>query len=153
MAAENALDRPARVIHREFVGLLVLAVAGVVGLLLTRAAAQSNRRMHHDDAVRWYAEAERSVTASRPGDAVAALRHAVAIDRDNVVYRLALASALAASGADESARQVLVSLRQLTPEDPEINLQLARLESRRNDLTATVQYPECAARGMVRRPQ
>jgi tetratricopeptide (TPR) repeat protein len=135
-------------VHREFIGLMVLIVAGIVGLFLTRAAAASNRQMHREDAARWFHEAQGDVAASRPADAVPALRHAVAIDRDNAVYRLALASALAASGEDEAARQVLVSLRQLTPEDPEINLQLARLESRRQDRTAAIEYYQNALHGV-----
>lgn len=148
MQASGAIERGARMVHREFIGLLMLIVAGIVGLLLTRAAAASNRRMHRDDAAAWYHESQQLVGASRPADAVAALRHAVAIDRDNTTYRLALASALAASGEDEGARQVLVNLRQQAPEDPEINLQLARLEARRQDLTAAVQYYQNALHGV-----
>lgn len=148
MQANGPLEQRARMVHREFIGLLMLLVAGIVGLLLTRAAAASNRQMHRGDAAAWYRESQTFVAASRPADAVSALRHAVAIDRDSTTYRLALASALAANGEDEGARQVLVNLRQLAPEDPQINLQLARLEARRQDLTAAVQYYQNALHGV-----
>lgn len=145
MAADGAQGR---VLHREVIGLTVLVVICVLGLVLTRAAAASNRKMRLDDAARWYARAAERVAAGRPGDGVPLLRRAVAIDRDNVRYRLALASALAAGRQDEPARQVLVGLRQLTPEDPEVNVQLARLESRHQDMTAAIQYYQNALYGL-----
>jgi tetratricopeptide (TPR) repeat protein len=147
MATPVLSERRARMVHREFVGLIVLILACTIGLVLTRAAARSNREMHRNDAVRWYQQAQQSTAAARPTDAVAALRHAVAIDRDNAVYRLALAGALAAEGQDDAARQVLVNLRQLTPENPEINLQLARLEARRQNVSAAVGYYQNALHG------
>jgi Flp pilus assembly protein TadD len=147
MATPAPIERRARVVHREFVGLIILILACTAGLVLTRAAARSNREMHRHDAVRWAQQAQVRTAASRPAEAVAAWRHAVAIDRDNAGYRLALAGALAAAGQDDAARQVLVTLRQLTPEDPEINLQLARLEARRHDVTAAVGYYQNALHG------
>jgi tetratricopeptide (TPR) repeat protein len=147
MATEKASEQ-ARAYHREAFGLAVLVGIGVLTFALTRAFAAANHQMRLDDAVRWYQLGEASSAAGAPTDAVAALRRAVAIDRDNIKYRLALAGALAASGQDEAARQLLVTLRQFTPEDPDVNLQLARLEGRRQDLTATIQYYQNALYGL-----
>jgi Tfp pilus assembly protein PilF len=67
--------------------------------------------------------------------------------RDEPAYRLSLARALSADGQDDAARQTLMGLRADAPEDPEINLLLARLESRRQDVTAAVRYYQNALYG------
>jgi tetratricopeptide (TPR) repeat protein len=137
-----------RAFHRETFGLAVLIAVGVTAFVLTRAFASANRQMRLDDAARWSELGEARKQAGAPADAIVALRRAVAIDRDNINYRLALAGALAASGQDEAALQLLISLRQFTPEDPDVNLRLARLEARRQDLTATIQYYQNAIYGL-----
>ena len=76
-----------------------------------------------------------------------ALRRAAAIDRDNREYQLALAGALAAADDHEAARQVLQRLRDTAPEDAEVNLELARLESRNGDVTGAVRYYQNALYG------
>jgi tetratricopeptide (TPR) repeat protein len=87
------------------------------------------------------------VAGGQTEPAIRALRRATAIDRDNRTYRLALAAALAADRQDDAARQVLLGVRQLTPEDPAVNVQLARLEARHDDLTGTVRYYQNAVHG------
>ena len=74
-----------------------------------------------------------------------------AIDRDDRRYRLALASALGADRQDDAARQVLLGVRTSTPEDPSVNVQLARLEARHDDLTGAVRYYQNAVYGAVER--
>ncbi len=77
-----------------------------------------------------------------------AFRRAVATDRDDRRARLDLARALDASHDEEAARQVLLSLREQAPEDPEINVRLARLEGRRQDVTAATRYYQNALYGV-----
>jgi tetratricopeptide (TPR) repeat protein len=127
--------------------LVVLSAMVVAGFLLTRAAAGVNRRLRLGDAVAWYDAGERQLAGGQTETAIQSLRRAAAINRDNRRYRLALAAALAADRQDESARQVLLGVRESTPEDPEVNVQLARLEARRDDMTGTVQYYQNALHG------
>ena len=115
--------------------LVVLCAAVVVGLVLTRAAARANRTIRLRDASSWYNAGEHHLADGRTEAAIKALRRATAISRDNRTYRLALAAALAADRQDDAARQVLLGVRESTPEDPEVNVQLARLEARHDDLT------------------
>ena len=42
-----------------------------------------------------------------------------------------------------------LGVRESTPEDPEVNVQLARLEARHDDLTGTVRYYQNAVYGAV----
>jgi tetratricopeptide (TPR) repeat protein len=134
-------------VHREIVVLVVLCVLVVVGFVLTRAAARANRALRLRDAVAWYDAGEHHLAAGQTESAIKALRRATAINRDNRVYRLALAAALAADRQDDAARQVLLGVRELTPEDPAVNIQLARLEARHDELTGTVRYYQNAVYG------
>ena len=127
--------------------LVVLSALVMAGFLLTRAAAGANRRLRLADAVAWYDAGERQLARGQTETAIQSLRRAAVINRDNQSYRLALAAALATDHQDDPARQVLLGVRDSTPEDPDVNLQLARLEARRDDVTAAVQYYQNALHG------
>ena len=85
--------------------------------------------------------------------AVTALRRATARNPDAVTYRLALAQALTVAQQDDAARQLLLGLREVQPEDSETNLRLARLERRRGDTVAAGRYYEAAILGLWKREQ
>jgi tetratricopeptide (TPR) repeat protein len=137
-------------VHRELVVLAILSAIAVCGFLLTRAAADANRRLRLRDAVAWYDTGQRRLADGRAQSAVRSFRRATAINRDDRSYRMALAAALSAARQDESARQVLLGIRQSNPEDPEVNVQLARLEARRDDVIGTVQFYQSALYGSWR---
>ncbi len=128
--------------------LVVLCALVVVCFMLTRAAAAANRALRLRDAAAWYDAGEHHLAESETESAIRALRRATAINRDDRSYRLALAAALGAGHQDDAARQVLLGVREATPEDPEVNVRLARLESRRNDLTSTIRYYQIAVYGL-----
>jgi len=134
-------------VHREILVLVVLCTLVGVGFVFTRAVAGANRALRLHDATAWYEAGERYLSGGQTQLAIRALRRATAINRDNRSYRLALAAALAADRQDDAARQVLLGVRELTPEDPEVNVQLARLEGRHDDLTGTVRYYQNAVYG------
>jgi hypothetical protein len=138
----------ARFVHREVIGLILLCVVVVVGFVLTRAAAAANRRLRLRDAAVWYEAGQHDLAAGRIEASIKALRRASAIDRDERRYRLALAAALGADRQDDAARQVLLGIRTSTPEDPSVNVQLARLEARHDDLTGAVRYYQSAVYGL-----
>jgi tetratricopeptide (TPR) repeat protein len=145
----QACDRTAdsAFVHREVVVLAALCVLVAIGFVLTRAAARANRALRLRDATAWYDAGEHHLAAGQSEPAIRALRRAMAINRDNRTYRLALAAALAADRQDDAARQVLLGVRELTPEDPAVNIQLARLEARHDDLIGTVRYYQNAVYG------
>lgn len=146
-------DLEARVVRREFFVLLVLSAVVVAGFFATRAAAEANERLRLKDASVWFALGDRDLAEGRTDSAIRALRRAVALDRNTRTYRLALASALAAGGQDDLARQVLLASRALTPEDPDINLELARLEARHGERPDAVRYYQSAMYGSWRADQ
>jgi Flp pilus assembly protein TadD len=139
--------REATFVHREILGLAVLCVLVAAGFVATRAAATANRALRRQDAAAFYDTGERALARGQTGSAIRALRRATAIDRDNRTYRLALAAGLAADHQDDAARQVLLGVREASPEDPEVNVRLARLEARRGDVTGAVRYYQHAVYG------
>jgi tetratricopeptide (TPR) repeat protein len=144
MADETSLpagdQRPAGLIHREIILLAFLIGIAVVGFFATRAIAAGNQRMRLRDAQAWYDLGRRDLGAGHTGDGVAKLRRAVSKSPQDRRYLLTLAAALTADRQDEAARQVLVELRDASPEDVDVNVELARLEARQGHIPEAVRY-------------
>jgi tetratricopeptide (TPR) repeat protein len=130
----------AAAVRREAVQLAVLIVTAMAAFFVTRAVAASNRQISLRDAAEWYERGEQALTTHRVDDAVDAFRRAAGRDRAHQPYVLALARALALKHDDEAARAVLLSLRESAPEDPQINLELARLAAVRRDVTEALRF-------------
>lgn len=127
--------------------LIALSAVAAAAFLGTRAVAQANRELQLRDAAAWYETGRHAMEGGRTREAVRAFRKAGALNRDSRGYRLALADALAAANQLEAARQVLLGIRELAPEDADANLRLARLEAGRGDVTAAVRYYQNALYG------
>lgn len=145
--------RWSRFLHREVVRLVVLAVVAAAAFLATRAIAADDEQVRRNQATSWFAVAQEELRAGRVSDGLAALRRAAIKDPENVAYGLALAGALAQGGRDDEARRQLLKLRGDRPEDPDINLQLARLEARAGDAAAARRYYENAVAALWRPEQ
>jgi tetratricopeptide (TPR) repeat protein len=139
--------RQFRFIHRDIIILLGLCALAVVAFLVTRDSAASNRELFLRDAAVWYETGLRAFDESNSNESIQALRRATAMSGGNQEYQLALARALALSGQDDVARAELLALRELSPEDPEINIELARLEARGSGFETAVRYYESALYG------
>lgn len=135
-------------LHRELVALLLLSAAGIAVFLITSALAADNARLRRADAVAWHEQGRRALDAGDTRRALVALRRASHIDRGNRDVLVSLAMALRSAGADAQAAAVLEELRTARPEDAEVNLQLARLESERNALPAAIRYYQDALNGL-----
>jgi Tfp pilus assembly protein PilF len=137
-----------RYVHREIVILAVLMAVTVATFVVTRRFASSNETLRLQDGRAWYTQGQRALEGAHVETALVALRRAVAKDPNDVTYRLALAHALIAAHEDETARQLLLELRDQQPEDSETNLLLARIEARRGDRTAVGRYYQTAIVGL-----
>ena len=137
-------------LHREVVVLAVLVGVTVLAFLVTRNVAASNDDLRRQQAAMWFETAQDALQSGRLEPAVVTLRRAVSRDPENREYRLALAGALAASRLDDEAKRVLLILREAEPEDPETNLQFARIEARGPDADAARRYYESALAGLWR---
>ena len=120
----------------------------VAAFIVTRRFAAANEAMRVRDAETWYASGQQALERRDLDAAVTALRRATARNPEAVTYRLALAQALTVAEQDDAARQLLLGLREMQPEDSETNLRLARLERRRGDTGAASRYYEAAILGL-----
>jgi tetratricopeptide (TPR) repeat protein len=140
--------RWSRFVHRELILLAVLVGVAVAAFSGTRALAHSNDDLRRRQAATWFDAAERASGKGNPQTAIAGLRRAVSKDPENKKYRLALAGALSAHHLDDEATRLLLALREMQPEDPEANLQLARLQSHSSDADVTRRYYQNALAGL-----
>jgi tetratricopeptide (TPR) repeat protein len=124
------------------IALLILATA--VAFVLTRGVAAYERAQQRRDAATWADRGAQALRAGRLPDAITAYRRAVAKDRGDQRYELALADALARDGQAAAATQVLLVLREESPGDRAVNLQLARLAARGSDVDAADRYYRAA---------
>jgi tetratricopeptide (TPR) repeat protein len=134
-------------VRRETVGLVLLVVVCVGAFAGTRALARANRATRRADAAAWYAAGQRQLAGRESSAAVASFRKAVAIERDNRIYRLSLADALVAAGDDDAAYRVLLGTREIAPDESDVNLRLARVEARQGRTTEAVRSYQSALHG------
>jgi predicted Zn-dependent protease len=137
-----------RLVHREIV-LLVLLFLGAAALYLgTRAFASNNLAMKMKVGRFWYQEGQRQLRSGHADLAVAAFRKASVNDHDNRVYARLLAQALVMDGRDSEARELLLQDREAAPENPQINLELARIAVKQHDTPEVVRYYHNALYGI-----
>jgi tetratricopeptide (TPR) repeat protein len=137
-----------RLFHRETILLLALALFSFVLYLGTRSFANSNRDVQLRLAAAWYKEGQLRLHAADPNAAVAAFRKANVNDHNNRVYVRALASALEAAGRDDEAQELLLQVRETSPEEPEVNLELARIAAKQRGFADAVRYYQNALYGI-----
>ncbi len=127
-------------VHREILQTAALVVVAIAAFVFTRAIAASSRTTTLKDAEAWYQRGREQVAHGQLESAIASFRRATVRNRVERRYVLALAHALALQHETEPARSALLALRESFPEDPEINLELARLAAQRQDVTEAVRF-------------
>jgi len=136
----RAADAQFRFVHREIVLVTLLVAIASAAFVVTRAVAAGNQRLRLADAAAWYARGEDELSSGHLDAAIDALRRATARNPQSRAYQLGLAKALAAGGQQEAAERVLANLRESSPEDPSVNLELARLSASRGDVPASLRF-------------
>jgi predicted Zn-dependent protease len=127
-------------VRAEIVKLACLIAITVAAFLAIRSLALRAAAANLEDAAEWHARGTRALGAGDVDGAIEALRRALAKDRDNRVYGLALADALSMGGEPLQAERGLLLLRETATEDPAINVRLARLAAARDDVDTAVRY-------------
>lgn len=138
MGHESEQTPRERFLHRELLLLLVLVAVGLGLFVATRRLASSNDALRQRDAAEWLARGRAGLQRGDAPTALVSLRKAAHIDRANREIAIALSTALERSGSRSEAIDVLESLRDLRPDDADINVELARLAAARGDLTQAI---------------
>ena len=115
----------------KFTGL-ILTLAGVIVALsaLDRFLASVESAEMEGTAQRSYVAGSRLLAAGKPAEAVDPLRNAHAVERENSTYELALITALIDSGKTADAEPLMTEMLEREPNDGNVNLIAARLDSR-----------------------
>lgn len=137
-----------KIVRLDAARLFMLSAIAIFCIVGTRAVAKLDQESDRKQAAAFYA---RGMDALHKGDekqAIEQLRDATIHDRHDAKYALALGEALSGAGQDDEALQLLLRIREDSPEDPEINSQIARVEAKRHDLTDAELYYHHALYGI-----
>jgi tetratricopeptide (TPR) repeat protein len=104
---------------------------------------------------RWFGRGQTALAAGRAQEAIEDFRTALVYSResgansaDNPEYDLSLARALQSAGYLDEARSYLLGLAERAPGNATVNLELARLAARQNDVNGAVRYYTAAIYGV-----
>jgi tetratricopeptide (TPR) repeat protein len=148
-ACERCAQRSVlRLVRREIALLTFLSFLAVVVYMGTRSLEASNRRVRENVAARWFKEGQRDLQTGHASEAVAAFRKSAVNDRTSRVYLLSLAKALEASDRDTEAQELLLQVRENIPENPGINVELARIAAREKNVSEALRYYHNALYGV-----
>jgi tetratricopeptide (TPR) repeat protein len=131
----------------------LLFVAGLAALTVAMFAATTllvrwYRGREAKLGQQWFARGEAALESGDAPDAVRYLRSAVHYSHDLRPVRLRLAEALAAAGSEQEAEAYLRTLWEDEPDNGIVNLELARLRVRSNDVTGALRYFHGAIYGL-----
>jgi tetratricopeptide (TPR) repeat protein len=147
LETENDWSMKRRLILRDaltFLSLtLITAVLFAVTLFLFRSFATHRQEL----AQRWAARGRSAIASGHPDQAVVALRTALSHAPGERSYELLLAQALGDAGHTEEAYNYFLGLWETQPGDGFINLSLARLAAKKNDMQPAIDYYRAAIYG------
>jgi tetratricopeptide (TPR) repeat protein len=140
LATEDASSAKRRLILRDtltFLSLtLITAVLFAITLFLFRTFATHREEL----AKRWSARGQEAISSGYPEQAVVALRTALSYAPGERAYELLLAQALGDAGHTDESFNYFLGLWETQPGDGFINLRLARLADKKNDMQAAINY-------------
>ena len=141
------LPRISRILHNELVLLAALSVGAVGVFIFTRHMAAHEQQLSRKIAAVWFERGVEYMQAGETDKAVASFRSATANVENDPKYMLALANALAVENHTREALRLLLRLRDSDPENPDVNLSLARLAAQQGEVQEAVRYYQSALYG------
>lgn len=138
----------ARVLRDETVRLALLVLVALATTLATAAIANASRALQQRDGADWFDRGRARLARGEVEAAIEALRRATLTRRGDVAYLLPLADALTRSGRTAAATRALLAARDTHPDNPDVNLALARLAAGRGEPDTAVRYYQNALYGI-----
>ena len=129
-----------RLILRDSLTFLSLLLVTVVLFLITFFLFRSFVSHRQELALRWSARGQSAINSGHPEQAIVALRTALSYAPGQRSYELLLAQALGEAGHTEESYNYFLGLWETQPGDGLINLSLARLAAKKNDVQAAINY-------------
>jgi tetratricopeptide (TPR) repeat protein len=140
LQAEDYSSLKRKLILRDSLTFLSLLLVTIVLFLITFYLFHSFTFHREELAQRWSARGQVAINAGHPDQAIVALRTALSYAPGQRSYELLLAQALGDAGQTEESFNYFLGLWETQPGDGFINLSLARLAARKNDLQAAINY-------------
>jgi tetratricopeptide (TPR) repeat protein len=149
MTLETDIESSAkrRLILRDALTFLSLSLVTVVLFFITLFLFRSFAAHREELAQRWSARGQAAMVSGRPDQAIVALRTALSYAPGERSYGLLLAQALGDAGHTEESYNYFLGLWDTQPGDGFINLRLARLAAKKNDMLAAINYYRAAIYG------
>jgi tetratricopeptide (TPR) repeat protein len=149
MTLETDIESSARrkLILRDALTFLSLSLITVVLFFITLFLFRSFAAHREELAQRWSARGQAAIASGRPDQAIVALRTALSYAPGERSHELLLAQALGDAGHTEESYNYFLGLWDAQPGDGLINLSLARLAAKKNDMQAVINYYRAAIYG------
>jgi tetratricopeptide (TPR) repeat protein len=125
--------------RREATIIISLVAVGVVLFTVAWLLTRTFERRRDALARRWFNAGQQALNASQPQTAIADLRSAL-FYKDNDLYRLRLAEALAQANYTDQAKAYLLNLWEERPGSSNINLELARIAVQQHNTADAIRY-------------
>jgi predicted Zn-dependent protease len=136
-----------RILNREVFLLVALGLIAAGVFAFTKRMAAREQHMEGRIALIRYEQGRQQLSSGKVEKAIQSFRSATADERENKQYALALADSLAKGNHNAEAQQLLLRLRESDPESAEINIYLARLAVKREEIRDAVHYYQNALYG------
>jgi tetratricopeptide (TPR) repeat protein len=140
LETENDWSAKRRLILRDALTFLSLALITAVLFAVTSFLFHSFAAHRAELAQRWAARGQAAIASGRPDQAIVALHTALSYAPGDRYYELLLAQALGDAGHTEESYNYFLGLWETQPGDGFINLRLARLAAKKNDVQAAINY-------------
>jgi tetratricopeptide (TPR) repeat protein len=140
LETENDWSAKRRLILRDALTFLSLALITAVLFAVTSFLFHSFAAHRAELAQRWAARGQAAIASGRPDQAIVALHTALSYAPGERYYELLLAQALGDAGHTEESYNYFLGLWETQPGDGFINLRLARLAAKKNDVQAAINY-------------
>jgi len=144
---ENDWSTKRRLILRDALTFLSLALITAVLFAVTLFLFHTFATHRQELAQRWSARGQAAIASGHPDQAIVALRTALSYAPGERSYELLLAQALGDAGHTEEAYNYFLGLWETQPGNGIINLRLARLAAKKNDMQAAINYYRAAIYG------
>lgn len=125
---------------REPVILLVLSTLAALFFFGVSALSRVYHTQQESLAEKWFRQATDDEKQGHLERAVREFQTAELYSRGNLLYQLSLAKTLAALNRTDEAISYLLTLREQEPDNPEVNLELARIYARNGDTSQAIRY-------------
>jgi tetratricopeptide (TPR) repeat protein len=144
---ENDWSAKRRLILRDALTFLSLALITAVLFAVTLFLFHTFATHRAELAQRWATRGQAAIAAGRPDQAIVALRTALSHAPGERSYELLLAQALGDAGHTDESYNYFLGLWETQPGNGFINLRLARLAAKKNDMQAAINYYRAAIYG------